>query len=54
MRKKNGQLRICLDFWDLNDAYPKDDFLLPVTELMLNATTSDKALSFMDCTAGYN
>jgi len=54
VRKKNGQLRICVDFRDLNDACPKDDFLLPVTELMIDSTTGHEALSFMDCTAGYN
>ncbi|XP_074293723.1 uncharacterized protein LOC141620863 [Silene latifolia] len=52
VRKKNGQLRICVDFRDLNDACPKDDFPLPVTELMIHATTGHEALSFMDCTAG--
>ncbi|XP_074296849.1 uncharacterized protein LOC141627503 [Silene latifolia] len=49
VRKKNGQLRICVDFRDLNDACPKDDFPLPVTELMIDATTGHEALSFMDC-----
>ncbi|XP_074265356.1 uncharacterized protein LOC141587786 [Silene latifolia] len=51
VRKKNGQLRICVDFRDLSDACPKDDFPLPVTELMIDATTGHEALSFMDCTA---
>ncbi|XP_074300592.1 uncharacterized protein LOC141631874 [Silene latifolia] len=50
-RKKNGQLCICVDFRDLNDACPKDDFPLPVTDLMIDATTDHEALSFMDCTA---
>ena len=54
VRKKNGQLRICVDFRDLNDACPKDDFPLPVTELMIDSTTGHEALSFMDCTTGYN
>ncbi|XP_074266516.1 uncharacterized protein LOC141589791 [Silene latifolia] len=54
VRKKNGQLRVCVDFRDLNDACPKDDFPLPVTELMIDATTGHEALSFMDCTTGYN
>jgi len=54
IRKKNGQLRICVDFRDLNDACPKDDFLLLVTELMIDSTTGHEALSFMDCTARYN
>jgi len=52
--KKNGQLRICVDFRDLNDACPKDEFPLPVTELMIDSTIGYKALSYMDCTAGYN
>jgi len=54
VRKKNGQLHICVDFRDLNDACPKDDFPLPVIELMINSTTGHEALPFMDCTAGYN
>jgi len=54
VRKKNRQLRICVDFRDLNDACIKDDFLLPITELMIDSTTRHEALSFMDCTAGYN
>ncbi|XP_074304433.1 uncharacterized protein LOC141639153 [Silene latifolia] len=32
----------------------EDDFPLPVTELMIDATNGHEALSFMDCTAGYN
>ncbi|KAL0441756.1 UNVERIFIED_CONTAM: hypothetical protein Sradi_0114500 [Sesamum radiatum] len=26
VRKKNGQIRVCVDFRDLNNACPKDDF----------------------------
>ncbi|KAL0539474.1 hypothetical protein IC582_023686 [Cucumis melo] len=54
IRKKNGQLRVCIDFCDLNNACPKDDFLLPITEIMVDATTGHKALSFMDSSSGYN
>jgi len=54
VRNKNSQLRICVDFRDLNDACPKDDFPLLVTELMIDTATGHEALSFMDCTAGYN
>jgi len=48
------QLRICVDFWDLNNACTKDDFPLLVTAFMIDATTSPGALSFVNCTAGYN
>jgi len=54
IRKKNSQLCICVDFRDLNNAWPKDDFSLPVTELMIDAITGHEALSFIDCTACYN
>ena len=43
-----------MDFWDLNNACPKDDFPLPLTEIMVDATTSHEALSFMDGLSGYN
>ena len=29
MKKKNGKWRVCVDFTDLNKAYPKDPFLMP-------------------------
>ncbi|XP_057461067.1 uncharacterized protein LOC130751463 [Actinidia eriantha] len=54
VKKKNGQIRICVDFRDLNNACPKDDFPLPITELMIDATTGHEALSFMDDSSSYN
>ena len=54
VRKKNGQLHIYVDSHDLNYACLKDAFPLPVTELVIDATTSHEALSFIDCTTGYN
>ncbi|KAG9447669.1 hypothetical protein H6P81_013797 [Aristolochia fimbriata] len=53
-KKKTGQIRVCVDFRDLNKACPKDDFPLPITELMVDATTGHEALSFMDGSSGYN
>ena len=54
VKKKNGQIRVCVDFRDLNKACPKDDFPFPNTELMVDATIGHKALSFMDGSSGYN
>nr|XP_027100429.1 uncharacterized protein LOC113719420 [Coffea arabica] len=54
VRKKNGQIRICVDFRDLNNTCPKDDFSLPITELLIDATTGHEVLSFMDNSSGYN
>ncbi|KAL0445387.1 UNVERIFIED_CONTAM: hypothetical protein Slati_2261400 [Sesamum latifolium] len=48
VRKKNGQIRVCVDFRNLNNACLKDDFPLPIVELMIDATMGHEALSFMD------
>ncbi|KAI5340149.1 hypothetical protein L3X38_019423 [Prunus dulcis] len=53
-KKITRQIRICVDFRDLNEACPKDDFPLPIIELMVDVTTGHKALSFMDGSSGYN
>ena len=45
VKKKNGQIQVCVDFRDLNNACPKDDFPLPIIEVMVDATTSHEALS---------
>ncbi|CAL9017106.1 unnamed protein product [Prunus brigantina] len=52
--KKTGALRICVDYRDVNEACPKDEFPLPITELLVDATTGFGALSFMDGFSGYN
>uniref|UniRef100_A0A8R7QHM2 Reverse transcriptase domain-containing protein n=1 Tax=Triticum urartu TaxID=4572 RepID=A0A8R7QHM2_TRIUA len=54
VEKKNGQIRICQDFRDLNRACPKDDFPLPILEIIVDSTTGHGALSFMDGSSGYN
>lgn len=54
VRKKNCQIRVCVDFRDLNNACPKDEFPLPIAELMIDATTGHEALSFMYGSSGYN
>ncbi|KAG9442418.1 hypothetical protein H6P81_018272 [Aristolochia fimbriata] len=53
VKKKTGQIRVCVDFRDLNKACPKDNFPLPITELMVDATTGHEALSFMDGSSGH-
>ena len=43
-----------MDFRDLNRATPKDEYSMPVAEILINAATGHKMLSFMDGNAGYN
>src|SRR4051812_28664968 len=52
--KKNGSIRICIDFRNLNDACPKDEFPLPVTDIMVDNTAGYEWMSFMEGLFGYN
>ncbi|MFG1569932.1 reverse transcriptase family protein [Staphylococcus aureus] len=52
--KKNGKIRLCVDFRDLNVACPKDDFPLPITDVMIDNTCGFERMSFMDEFSGYN
>ena len=36
--KKNRKIQICVDFRDLNEACPKDEFLLSITDVMIDNT----------------
>ncbi|CAJ2638053.1 unnamed protein product [Trifolium pratense] len=35
--KKNGSLRVCIDFRDLNNATPKDEYSMPVAEMLVDS-----------------
>ena len=52
--KKDGKVRVCVDFRDLNKASPKDDFPLPHMDLLVDSTAGYPMLSFMDGFSGYN
>ena len=52
--KKKEKIRVCIDFYDLNIACPKDEFLLPIIDVMIHNTCDFKRISFMDGFSGYN
>ena len=54
MMKKNGKLQVCVDFKDLNAATPKDMYVMPITDMLVDSTTNNEFLSFMDGFSGYN
>ena len=54
VKKSNGKWRMCVDFTNLNKAYPKDSFPLPRIDQLVDSTVGHKLLSFMDVFFGYN
>uniref|UniRef100_A0A2N9GAK8 Integrase catalytic domain-containing protein n=1 Tax=Fagus sylvatica TaxID=28930 RepID=A0A2N9GAK8_FAGSY len=54
VKKKNGQIRCCVDFRNFNKACPKDEFPLPNMDLLIDSATGHVMFSFMDEFSGYN
>ena len=54
VKKSNGKWRMCVDFIDLNWAYPKDSFPLPRIDQLVDSTAGHELLTFMDAFSSYN
>ena len=54
VKKKNGQIRCCVDFRNLNQVCHKDKFLLPDMDLLIDSAIGNATFSFMDRFNGYN
>jgi len=52
--KKNGKLRICVDFRKLNKATKKDPYPLPFCDEVLNIIIGYETYSFLDGYLGYH
>ncbi|MCO5561575.1 hypothetical protein L7F22_015195 [Adiantum nelumboides] len=52
--KKNGKLRVCVDYKKLNAQTIKDPFPLAFTDMMLDEIAGHEMYSFMDGYNGYN
>ena len=54
VKKANGKWRMCVDFTDLNKTCPKDSYLLPRVDVLVDFTAQHQLLNFMNTFSGYN
>ena len=54
VKKSNRKWHICIDFTDLNHAFPKDSFPLSRIDQLVDSTVGHELLTFMDAFLGYN
>jgi hypothetical protein len=54
VEKESGKLRVCIDFRNLNRATPKDEYLMPIADTLINNASGNRIISFLDGNAGYN
>ena len=52
--KKNGKMRMCIDFTDLNKACKKDPFTLPRIDTSVDKAAGCKRFSLLDYFLGYH
>ena len=48
VKKKNGKWRVYVDFTNLNRACPKDPFLMPKIDQLVDATYGHSRMSILD------
>jgi hypothetical protein len=53
-KKGTKKIRICVDFRNLHRATPKDEYPMPIAELLIDSASGSKVISFFDGNAGYN
>jgi hypothetical protein len=50
--KRNGKVRVCIDFRDLNKATHVDSYPMSVADMLVDAAVGHKVISFIDGNAG--
>ena len=45
---------MCIDFRDLNKTTPKNEYPMPVADMLINEASGHRVISFLDGNAGYN
>ncbi|CAL2270497.1 unnamed protein product [Prunus armeniaca] len=53
-KREKGKWRVCVDYTDLNKACPKGNFPLPRIDQLVDSTSGNQLLSFMDAYFSYN
>jgi hypothetical protein len=52
-KKGTGKIRVCIDFCNLNRATPKDEYPMPIANMLVNDSFGHKVISFLDGNVGY-
>ena len=45
-KKGTGKIRICVDFRDLNKATPKDEYPMPIADILINNASGHRIINF--------
>jgi hypothetical protein len=53
-KKNTGKIRVCVDFRNLNRAIPKDEYPMPIVDVLISHASGNWMISFLDGNTSYN
>jgi hypothetical protein len=53
-KRNTGKIQICIDFHNLNKATPKDEYPMPIADMLTNNASRHRVINFLDGNASYN
>jgi hypothetical protein len=53
-KKNTGKIQVCIYFHNLNKATPKDEYPMPISDMLINNASRHHVISFLDGNASYN
>jgi hypothetical protein len=53
-KKDSEKIRVCIDFRYQNRATPKDEYLMPIADMLINNALGHRIITFLDGNADYN
>jgi hypothetical protein len=54
MEKNNEKIQVCIDFRNLNKAISKDEYPMPIADMLINNASGHQVIHFLDGKASYN
>jgi hypothetical protein len=53
-KKNTGKIQICIDFHNLNKTTPKDEYPMPIANMLINNASEHRVNNFLNGNANYN
>jgi hypothetical protein len=53
-KKNTSKILVFIDFCNLNNPTPKDEYPMPIADMLISNASGHQVISFLDANAGYN